>query len=134
MKRTTLLCIIGFVVLAGIWVVKLVGATKPRFSFSYPIHSGSQEIRANLPPGRYALTVTTNFSRTAFGVVPAQRDYGSQLAIQVRSKAGLLIQATNFHYLVFSLSGDSAGPVEFSVQKEMGRQDELLVLNLGRGF
>ena len=132
MKRTVLLFILGLLVLSGFFGVKLITSIKPRFSFSFPLRAGGQEIHANLPAGRYALTVTTNFSRTALGVIPPQCNYNSRLAIQVRSKQTILVQETNFHYLVFSLSGESSGSVEFSIQTEM--EDEALVLNLGRGF
>jgi hypothetical protein len=93
-----------------------------------------QEIRAHLPPGRYAIVISTNYGDQVFGVIPPQRNYIADVALLVRTPLQTLIQETNAHYAVLTLRKRDAGDVYFIAQVQKLTNDERVVLHVGRAF
>lgn len=126
--------LVGLLILVGFFGLKIVSSIEPRFSFSFPLRSGDQEIMTILPAGRYALVISTNWGGKTFGVIPPTREYSAQIGLEVRTAQGLVAQETNPHYLPFSLSKTTAGEVKFKVHLEGGVPNESVVLHVRRGF
>lgn len=134
MKFKAVILFVGSLILCGFLAWKFLAAVAPRFSFSFPLHSGNQEIRTELPAGRYALVISTNSGSKTFGVIPPRQDYTAQISLEVRTTQGVLARETNAHYVPFSLSKATAGKVQLLLHVENGRGDEVVMLHLGRGF
>ena len=107
---------------------------KERFSFSFPLTIGSREILTSLPSGRYALVISTNNSHKTFGVISPQREYVSQISVEVCSPHGILAGGTNLNYLAFSVRKENIGEITLKVKVEKQQENETLFLHLGRGF
>lgn len=134
MKATMVMLILGLFAICGILGIKLVDVRSSRLSFSFPLHSGSQDILTRLPPGRYAIVISTNFSSRTFGVIPTQRNYNSQVSVEVRAGHTILAKETNGHYLVFSLRPKNTDEVGFKIHVQPEPETERLMFHLARGF
>ena len=125
--------VLGIVLLTlcGYFFAKAISAVAFPFSCSFPIESTALEVRANLPRGRYAIVVSTNFDGRAFSVIPPTRNYSSDVTVRIERAQGLLAQGTNTHYLGFRNARAGDVTIKLSVRKQAG---ETLVFHLGRGF
>jgi hypothetical protein len=136
MKPKIVILVAALLTVCGFLGVKLAAPVKPGFSFSFPLHAGKQEIITSLPPGRYALVISTNYGSKTFSEIPPQRDYSSQIIIQVHTDQRILARGSNSHYLVFSIrkESDAEAKVKLTVDVQKKDENETLVLILGRGF
>jgi len=124
-------CALLTVVLSALRVMKAVGG---QFAFSIPLAEGKQEISAILPTGNYSLTVSTNQNDRAHSVIPAQRDYLSQMTIEIRTASRLLLQGTNINSIGFGLSKGDSKEVFMIIHLENSEKPERVLLHFKRGF
>ena len=104
MRFRTVILFVAAVILCGFLAWSFLASVEPRFSFSVPLCGGDQKIETELPPGRYALVISTNSGSKTFGAIPPKRDYTAQIGLEVRATQGVVLRETNAHYLSFSLS------------------------------
>jgi hypothetical protein len=109
-------------------------ALRTSFSLSFPLETGIHEFRANLPRGRYAVVVSTNFSNKVFGIVPAQPESSANVSLEVKVSTVTILQETNIHYKTFSISGSVGRDAVFIVRVQKQRQAEQVLFNIARGF
>jgi len=134
MKSKIVLVTVGSSLFCLLFYAAVVAPTQPHFAFSIPLHAGQQEVLARLPPGRYALIVSTNSDSKTFGVIPPYRDYSSDVSLELWTNQEVLARERNMHYFVFSLSRADNRNVRFVLSVERSKEDSGLMMHIGRGF
>jgi hypothetical protein len=130
--RIKLFIAIVILVVSCLFLVIHLNTVGNRFSISIPISMGLQEFNAQLPAGRYAIVVSTNYDNHTFGIIPPERQYQSDIVLNVSSSGQILLRATNLYYKTFNLK-NSLNEVTFSVHF-LEQKENTVLLNIERSF
>ena len=105
-----------------------------RVTLTFPLATGTNELRATLPVGRYAMVIASKVDERVLGVIPPQRSYASEVIVRVNTSRGVLLEKTNMHYATFTLGKSDPLDVVFDIQIHGRPKDERVFLHVGRGF